>query len=79
MPMQRMNVWTQGGRGDPVVIVDGSTGQSGDGHVDSGVGLTHGVIQNGAGHRALVDHLYALLERVNTDKVDVLAQRVGHD
>ena len=37
------------------------------------MGLTHSVVQNGAGHGALVDHLNALVKSVNADKVDVLA------
>ena len=58
---------------DPVVVLDGLAVESLDGHVDSGVGLAYGVVQDGAGHGAFVDHLNALLECVNTDKVDVLA------
>ena len=58
---------------DPVVVVDGVALESGNGDVDSLVGLADSVVQNGTGHGALVDHLNALLESVNTDEVDVLA------
>ena len=37
------------------------------------MGLTHGVVQDSAGHGALVDHLNALVKGVNADEVDVLA------
>ena len=35
------------------------------------------VVQNRAGHRALVDHLNALGQSVNADQVDVLADRAA--
>ena len=58
---------------DPVVVVDGLTGERRDGDVDGGVGLAVGVVQDGAGHGALVDHLNAFVESVNTHKIDILA------
>ena len=56
-----------------VVLVVGLALQVTDSGINSGLGLAHIVVQNGAGHAAGGNSLHSLFQSVNTHQIDVLA------